>query len=91
MLCAEPKERKHFRPATRPGGFGYPAGRIGDQGDREIVYVPNVYVPFRPLLVTEGHQKPHLAHTVQVTYMDGVDARTEDLRRKLHETAESQA
>ena len=29
-----------------PGGFGYPAGRIGDRGDREIVYVPNVYVPF---------------------------------------------
>ena len=25
---------------------GYPAGRIGDRGDREIVYVPNVYVPF---------------------------------------------
>ena len=26
--------------------IGYPAGRIGDRGDREIVYVPNVYVPF---------------------------------------------
>ena len=25
---------------------GCPAGRIGDRGDREIVYVPNVYVPF---------------------------------------------
>ena len=25
---------------------GYPAGRIGDRGDREFVYVPNVYVPF---------------------------------------------
>ena len=23
---------------------GYPAGRIGDRGDREIVYVPNVYM-----------------------------------------------
>ena len=46
MLCAEPKKHKHFRPGTRPGGFGYPAGRIGDQGDREIVYVPNVCVPF---------------------------------------------
>ena len=46
VLCAEPKEHKHFRPGTRPGGFGYPAGRIGDRGDREIVYVPNVYVPF---------------------------------------------
>ena len=44
--CAEPKEHKHFRPGTRPGGIGYPAGRIGDRGDREIVYVPNVYVPF---------------------------------------------
>ena len=26
--------------------IGYPAGRICDRGDREIVYVPNVYVPF---------------------------------------------
>ena len=47
VLCAEPKEHKHFRPGTgqedsgtRPGGFGYPAGRIGDRGDREIVHVP---------------------------------------------------
>ena len=36
VLCAEPKEYKHF----------HPAGRIGDRGDREILYVPNVYVPF---------------------------------------------
>ena len=49
VLCAEPKEHKQFRPGTRPGGVGYPAGRIGDRGDREIVYVPNVYVLFRPL------------------------------------------
>ena len=46
VLCAEPKEHKCFRPGTRPGGIGFPAGRIGDRGDREIVYVPNVYVPF---------------------------------------------
>ena len=46
VLCAEPKEYKHFRPGTRLGGFGYPAGRIGDRGEQEIVYVPNVYVPF---------------------------------------------
>ena len=46
VLCAEPKEHKHFRPGARPGGFGYPARRIGDRGDRETVYVPNVYVPF---------------------------------------------
>ena len=46
MLCAEPKEHKRFRPGTRPVGIGFPAGRIGDRGDREIVYVPNVYVPF---------------------------------------------
>ena len=45
-LCAEPKEHKRFRPGTRPGGIGFPAGRIGDRSDREIVYVPNVYVPF---------------------------------------------
>ena len=46
VLCAEPKEHKRFRPGTRPGGIGFPAGRIGDRGDREIVYVPNVCVPF---------------------------------------------
>ena len=46
VLCAEPKEHKRFRPGTRPGGIGFLAGRIGDRGDREIVYVPNVYVPF---------------------------------------------
>ena len=47
MCCvAEPKEHKRFRPGTRPGGIGFPAGRIGDRGDREIVYVPNAYVPF---------------------------------------------
>ena len=46
VLCAEPKEHKRFRPGTRPGRIGSPAGRIGYRGDREIVYVPNVYVPF---------------------------------------------
>ena len=46
VLCAEPKAHKRFRPGARPGGIGFPAGRIGDRGDREIVYVPNVYVPF---------------------------------------------
>ena len=46
-LCAEPNEHKRFRPGTRPGGIGFPAGYPdGDRGDREIVYVPNVYVPF---------------------------------------------
>ena len=45
VLCAEPKEHNRFRPGTQPGGIGFPAGRIGDRGDREIVYVPNVYVP----------------------------------------------
>ena len=46
VLCAEPKEHKRFRPGTRPGGIGFPAGRIGDRGDRESVSVPNVYVSF---------------------------------------------
>ena len=32
VLCAEPKEQKHFRPGTRPGGFGVP-GRE-DSGTR---------------------------------------------------------
>ena len=49
VLCAEPKEHKRFRPGTRPGGIGFPAGRIGDRGDREIVNVPNVYVPLYKL------------------------------------------
>ena len=53
VLCAELKKHKRFRPGTRPGGIGLPAGRIGDRGDREIVYVPNVYVPFpAPILRT---------------------------------------
>ena len=43
VLCAEPKEHKHFRPGTRPGGSG-------TRGDREIVYMPNVYVPFPALI-----------------------------------------
>ena len=47
MCCVwNPREHKRFRPGTRPGGIGFPAGRIGDRGDREIVYVPNVDVSF---------------------------------------------
>ena len=38
VLCAEPKD---INISVR-----YPAGRTGDQGDRDIVYVSNVYVPF---------------------------------------------
>ena len=45
VLCAEPKEYQHFRPGIWPGGSGA-RSRIGDRGDREIVYVPNLYVPF---------------------------------------------
>ena len=56
VLCAEPKEHKRFRPGTQLGGIGFPAGRIGDQGDREIVYAPNVYVPFpAPNTPSAGH------------------------------------
>ena len=39
VLCAEPEEHKHFRPGTRPGGS---VTGVTD----ELVYVPNVYVPF---------------------------------------------
>ena len=46
VLCAEPKEHKHFRPGTRPGGSGTRPGGSGTRGDQETVYVPNVYVPF---------------------------------------------
>ena len=39
--------------------IGYPAGRIGDRGDREIVYVPNVYVPFpAPMKIPGGGGGP---------------------------------
>ena len=50
VLCAEPKEHKQFRPGTRPGGsvtevteklFMYQTLCVC-----EIVYVPNLYVPF---------------------------------------------
>ena len=42
MCCVRnPRNINIFvRPGTRPGG------RIGDRGHREIVYVPNVFVPF---------------------------------------------
>ena len=44
VLCAEPKEHKHFRPGTRPGGsvtgVTVPSVYVPN------VYVPNVYVPF---------------------------------------------
>ena len=60
MLCAEPKEHKRFRPGTRPGGIGFPAGRIGDRGDREIVYAPNVYVPFPAPSMLDERQIIHL-------------------------------
>ena len=59
VLCGEPKEHKHFRSGTRPGGFGHPAGRIGDRGDREIVYVTNVYVPFLALGISLTIQRGH--------------------------------
>ena len=46
VLCAEPKEHKHSRPCTRPGGSDTrPRGSVtGVTG--QTVYVPNVYVPF---------------------------------------------
>ena len=46
VLCAEPKEHKHFRPGTRLGGSGTRPGGSVTRVDGEIVYVPNVYVPF---------------------------------------------
>ena len=38
---------------TKTFSSGYPAGRIGDRGDREIVSVPNVYVPFPAPIAVE--------------------------------------
>ena len=42
MLCAEPREHKHFRPGTR-------LGRIGDSGDRELIYGQMFMCLFWPL------------------------------------------
>ena len=44
-VCGNPRNIT-FSSGCPAGRIGYPAGRIGDRGDREIVYVPNVYVPF---------------------------------------------
>ena len=65
VLCAEPKENKCFRPGTRPGGIGFPAGRIGDWGDREIVYVPNVYVPFPAPIFAGKMNHPHCGNCLR--------------------------
>ena len=47
MCCVRnPRKTNVFvRVPSREDGV-YPARRIGDRGDREIVYVPIVYVPF---------------------------------------------
>ena len=45
--------------------IGYPAGRIGDRGDREIVYVPNIYVPF-PASSSENFRSVVMALVVEV-------------------------
>ena len=50
VLCAEPKEHKRFRPVTRPGGIGFPAGRIGDRGVTEKLFMCQMFMClFRPL------------------------------------------
>ena len=43
---SRPVARGQFSSGYLAGRIGYPAGRIGDRGDQEIVYVPNVHVPF---------------------------------------------
>ena len=58
VLCAEPKEHKHFRPGTPAGKIGYPAGRIGDRGDREIVYVCGPSTPPEEFLGPSGPRTP---------------------------------
>ena len=42
-----------------------PAGRIGDRGDREIVHVPNLYVPF---LVPTSNLEGQYHHGFYSTY-----------------------
>ena len=46
VLCPEPKEHKHFRPGTRPGGSGTRPGGSVTGVTGKLFYVPNVYVPF---------------------------------------------
>ena len=46
MCCVRNPRKINISSGYPPGRIGYPAGRIGDRGDREIFYVPNVYVPF---------------------------------------------
>ena len=51
MLCAEPKEYKHFRPGTRPGISGTrPGGSV--TGVTEKLFMCQVFMClFRPLVV----------------------------------------
>ena len=69
VLCTEPKEHKRFRPGTRPGGIGFPAGRIGDRVDREIVYVPNVYVVFPAPVLFMSCQQPDPSTFLEVAVL----------------------
>ena len=49
VLCAEPKEHKHFRPGTRPGGSGTrPGGSV--TGVTEKLFMFQIFMClFRPL------------------------------------------
>ena len=49
VLCAEPKEHKHFRPGTRPGGSGTrPGGSV--TGVTEKLFMCQIFMClFRPL------------------------------------------
>ena len=49
VLCAEPKEYKHFRPGTRPGGSGtQPGGSV--TGVTEKLFMCQMFMClFRPL------------------------------------------
>ena len=54
VLCVEPKEYKHFRPGTRPGGSGTrPGGSV--TGVTEKLFMCHMFMClFRPLLMIHG-------------------------------------
>ena len=53
------------------GRLRYPAGRIGDRGDREIFYVPIVAVPFpAPMIESEISRRGHWKRGICINFSE---------------------